>query len=236
MLYNARVMPSKGAEWEVPETAPVFPLPNVVLFPRTVLPLHIFEERYKAMAADAVRGDGCIAMALLLPGWERDYDGNPAYHPVGCLGRMTDVVKTEDGRYGLELIGVRKVSLGDIVSDHPYRTARIRSIEETMPGDLDPTNRDELVRLIGACAVLVHELSEKSFSMAAVKEGLPYEAVVNSICFHAGLPPALRQSLLEVDDVRQRCLKLTDMMETKLQQLVLSREAQPGRPEAGWVN
>src|SRR5665213_523951 len=57
---------------------PLFPLPNVVLFPRALLPLHIFEERYKAMTADALAGDKQIAMALLKPGWEKNYYCRPA--------------------------------------------------------------------------------------------------------------------------------------------------------------
>src|SRR5687768_2370471 len=67
---------------------PLFPLPNVVLFPRAVLPLHIFEERYKTMAADALAGDRLVAMALLRPGWEKSYYGRPAIEPVVCVGTI----------------------------------------------------------------------------------------------------------------------------------------------------
>jgi len=58
-------------------TIPVFPLPDLVFFPHATLPLHIFEPRYREMTEDALRGDRLIAMALLKPGWERAYDGNP---------------------------------------------------------------------------------------------------------------------------------------------------------------
>src|SRR5688572_33039349 len=67
---------------------PLFPLPNVVLFPKAVLPLHIFEERYKAMTADALSGHRRIAMALLQRGWERDYYSRPMVEPIVCVGQI----------------------------------------------------------------------------------------------------------------------------------------------------
>ena len=68
-------------------TARLFPLPNLVLFPHVMQPLHIFEPRYREMTADALATDRLIALALLQPGWEADYDGKPAVYPVACLGR-----------------------------------------------------------------------------------------------------------------------------------------------------
>lgn len=220
----------------IPEAAPVFPLPDVVFFPHTVLPLHIFEPRYRTMIADAERGDGCIAMALLKRGWEKDYGGCPAYHDVGCLGRMTDLTRTEDGRYYLKLVGLAKVAFGEILGRAPYRTARIRLIEEKAPADFSPASREDLVRLLGACAALVHEISENPFPMVTVREGMPYETVVNSVCAHVGLPPGVKQSLLEIDEVRERCLKLTGFLEAHLQKLLLSRESGAGSRETGPVH
>ena len=65
----------------LPPTIPIFPLPNVVLFPNVFLPLHIFEPRYRAMVADALKGDRMIGMVLLRPGWEGDYEGRPPVYP-----------------------------------------------------------------------------------------------------------------------------------------------------------
>src|SRR5204862_2647939 len=84
-------------------TVPLFPLPNVVLFPRAVLPWHIFEERYLAMTADALRGDRLIAMALLKTGWERDYYSTPAIEPVVCVGHILTHEQLADGKYNLLL-------------------------------------------------------------------------------------------------------------------------------------
>src|SRR3954447_13086589 len=84
---------------------PLFPLPNVVLFPRAILPLHIFEERYKAMTADALRGQKQIAMALLRPGWERDYYGRAEIEPVVCVGEILSHERLADGKYNFLLQG-----------------------------------------------------------------------------------------------------------------------------------
>jgi len=72
------------------QPVPVFPLPDLVLFPCAVVKLHVFELRYRAMVRDALSADRLIALALLLPGWERDYHGSPEYHPIGCLARKPD--------------------------------------------------------------------------------------------------------------------------------------------------
>ncbi|MEX0979385.1 MAG: LON peptidase substrate-binding domain-containing protein, partial [Pirellulales bacterium] len=68
--------------------ARLFPLPNLVLFPHVIQPLHVFEPRYVAMFKDAMEDDRLIAMSLLEPGWEGDYEGRPPVAPVACLGRI----------------------------------------------------------------------------------------------------------------------------------------------------
>src|SRR5438046_5951139 len=87
------------------ESVPLFPLPNVVLFPRAVLPLHIFEERYKAMTRHALEGDRRVAMALLRPGWEKSYYSRPAIEPVVCVGTILTHERLADGKYNFLLQG-----------------------------------------------------------------------------------------------------------------------------------
>src|SRR5581483_8559229 len=90
-------------------TARLFPLPNLVLFPHVMQPLHIFEPRYRQMTTDALDGDRLIALALLRPGWEADYDGKPVIYPVACLGRIVAEQRLEDGRYNILLRGLSRI-------------------------------------------------------------------------------------------------------------------------------
>src|SRR4051794_5687383 len=113
------------------DLVPLFPLPNVVLFPGAVLPLHIFEERYKRMTADVLRGDKRLAMALLRAGWERDYYGRAAIEPVACVGVILSHERLEDGRYNFPLQGERRARVVDEESRDGYRLARIEPLAET---------------------------------------------------------------------------------------------------------
>src|SRR6185436_8178490 len=108
-------------------SVPLFPLPNVVLFPRAVLPLHIFEERYKTMTADALAGERLVAMALLRPGWEKDYYHRPEIEPVVCVGTILSHERLPDGKYNFLLQGhTRARVLGEHrAGDTPYRLARL---------------------------------------------------------------------------------------------------------------
>src|SRR4051794_40652170 len=110
---------------------PLFPLPNVVLLPRAVLPLHVFEERYKEMTADVLRsGSRVIAMALLRAGWEKDYYQAPAIEPVVCVGRILSHERLEDGRYNFLLQGVMRARVVREVRQRPYRVAEVRPVVE----------------------------------------------------------------------------------------------------------
>jgi uncharacterized protein len=112
-------------------TAPVFPLPNVVLFPHQGLPLRIFEPRYRAMMADALRGERLIALSLLKPGWENNYDGRPDMHEMVCIGRITAEERMPSGEYNLVLAGVhRAVIEEELVSDTAYRVARLEPFRD----------------------------------------------------------------------------------------------------------
>src|ERR1700681_1308865 len=88
--------------------ARLFPLPNVVLFPHVVQPLHIFEPRYRQMTADALAGDRLIGLTLLQPGWEAGYAGRPPVHAVGCLGTIVAEQTLDDGRFNILLRGVSR--------------------------------------------------------------------------------------------------------------------------------
>jgi Lon protease-like protein len=92
-------------------TARLFPLPNLVLFPHVLQPLHVFEARYRELVEEALAGDRLIAMALLAPGWEADYEGRPPLHPTACLARIVTHHRLQDGRFNLLLAGLQRIRL-----------------------------------------------------------------------------------------------------------------------------
>src|SRR5687767_12109852 len=126
----------------LPPTIPIFPLPNVVLFPNVFLPLHIFEPRYREMVSDALEGDRMIGMVLLRPGWEGNYEGRPPVYPTGCSGLITHHERLPDGRYNIVLRGVEKCRILEEINEEindetdaggaasSYRVARVEILHE----------------------------------------------------------------------------------------------------------
>ena len=117
---------------EALQRVPLFPLPNGVLFPGAIVPLHMFEPRYQAMTTDAVGGAGLIALAALKPGYEADYEGSPAVFPTMCVGRIVAHRRLDDGRWNIALLGLCRCTLeGEYETDRPYRLGALRRCEET---------------------------------------------------------------------------------------------------------
>jgi Lon protease-like protein len=114
--------------------ARIFPLPNLVLFPHVMQPMHIFEPRYRDMFEDALAGDRLVVMALLAPGWERDYEGRPPFYPAGCLGRIVTYCRLADGTYNMLLLGLRRVKLiHELPFRRLFREARVEIHEDIYP-------------------------------------------------------------------------------------------------------
>src|SRR5688572_79929 len=114
----------------LPPTIPIFPLPNVVLFPNVFLPLHIFEARYRIMVKDALEGDRIIGMVLLQPGHEADYEGRPPTFRVGCAGVITHADALADGRFNIVLRGMERFRITGEDPAKTYRLAHVDSLPE----------------------------------------------------------------------------------------------------------
>lgn len=132
---------------ELPAFIPIFPLPNVVLFPDVPLPLHIFEPRYRAMVRDALAGSGLIGMVLLRGQWEDDYHGSPEVYRTGCVGRIVETTPLPDGKFNIVLSGVREF---EILSEQRERAYRQATVEWREPDSepLPPGLRARLITMI----------------------------------------------------------------------------------------
>jgi hypothetical protein len=198
----------------LPPTIPIFPLPNVVLFPNVFLPLHIFEPRYREMVGDALGGDRIIGMVLLRPGWEADYDGRPAIYPVGCAGLITFAERHNDGRYNIVLRGLEKFR---VVDEDPsgtrsYRAAQIESIIDPM-SDADRTAMQAARRRLEALLV---PQPEGRGAEPKVPPSMPDEDLVNALAQYLELEPVEKQALLERDTLLSRCHSLIELLEMKV--------------------
>jgi Lon protease-like protein len=196
-------------------SARLFPLPNVVLFPFVMLPLHIFEPRYRQMTADALTTDRLIAMALLQPGWEADYEGRPAVYPVACLGRVIAEQRLEDGRYNILLRGIRRIRiLHELDEGKLYRGARVELWEESgMPaGKTGRALRRRLIR--GVRDWFPAPVAGLEQLQKLLQSDLPLGALCDIVSFALPLTVEAKQRLLEQLDVQERVRWLLHYLET----------------------
>lgn len=185
-----------------PICVPVFPLPDVVLFPRQVLPLHVFEPRYRAMTEDALAGHRAVAIALLRPGFESLYftPDAPIHRTIG-VGRIVAAERLDDGKFNMLLRGEGRAR---IVREHvgqPYRVAEIRPLE-TYCSVSDPAARSlrgrlqETVSCANECVLPSRDAFLKLFNAELSLGGL-----VDLLSSSAPIAGEIRQALLdELDD------------------------------------
>jgi Lon protease-like protein len=196
----------------LPRAIPIFPLPNVVLFPNVVLPLHIFEPRYRQMVSDALAGDRIIGMVLLRPGWERDYEGRPPVYPIGCAGLITHAERMSDGRYNIALRGLEKFRIAAEDHSRSYRVASIETLTEELTAGERSEVREERRRLE---ALLVPQ-PEGRGADTKVPPSMPDEDLVNALAQYLELEPVEKQALLERASVLDRCRSLIELLEMKV--------------------
>ena len=195
----------------LPPTIPIFPLPNVVLFPNVFLPLHIFEPRYRQMVDDALNGDRIIGMVLLRSGWERDYEGRPPVYPIGCAGVITHAERLPDGRFNIVLRGMEKFRVSGEETGRLYRLAYVVAIPEPSADSVRNEIRGERRRLE---ALLVPQ--PEGQSDAKVPSSMPDEDLVNALAQYLEFEPVEKQALLERDGLLARCKSLIELLEMKV--------------------
>jgi uncharacterized protein len=202
----------------------LFPLPNVVLFPRAVLPLHIFEQRYKIMTADVLAGDRQIAMALLRPGWEKLYHAKPQIEPIVCVGTILTHEQLADGTYNFLLQGRTRAKIVHELSDveHPYRVAKLEPLTETHGMEIDlQEQRARLRELFNAGVFAGTGLGEQFRKL--LEAALPVTEVADLIAFNYFEDVLLKQSLLAESDVQRRVARTIAELEA------LGRSVKPPR-------
>ncbi len=191
---------------------PLFPLPNVVLFPGVFLPLHIFEPRYRAMVADALATDRLIGMVLLRPGWEHEYEGRPPVFGVGCSGLITHCERLDDGRYNIVLRGLDRFRLLDEDHSRDYRRALTQPLVEP---DITVNIRASLKQLRSRLESLIAPSHHEAGIDARAAGALSDEDLINALAQYLPLEPLERQALLEQASYFERGRALVELLEMK---------------------
>jgi uncharacterized protein len=203
---------------------PIFPLPNVVLFPNVFLPLHIFEPRYRDMVADALASDRLIGMVLLKPGWEDEYESRPPVYPIGCSGVITHVDRLPDGRYNIVLRGVERFRILEEDVTRSYRRASVEAVDERV---LEADDRTVVRRQRSKLEVLLAPAIERSLGGAQagreargadpmIPSEMADEDLVNALAQYLDLEPIEKQALLEKHSLRSRAESLVELLEMKI--------------------
>ncbi|MGE3519665.1 MAG: LON peptidase substrate-binding domain-containing protein [Vicinamibacterales bacterium] len=195
-----------------PDLLPLFPLPNVVLFPGVFLPLHVFEPRYREMVRDALADDRLIGMTLLRPGWEPDYEGRPAVYPVGCSGVITHCEELDDGRFNIILRGLERFRIEAEDDERSYRRALVHRLQELTPSSderlLLRADRARLEALLSPCQ------RTGGFDPRAAA-AMNDDDFVNALAQYLDLVPIEKQALLELPGLAGRAHALADLLEMK---------------------
>lgn len=194
---------------------PVFPLPNVVLFPKIHLPLHIFEPRYRQMVKDAMANQKLIGMALLRGDWEKSYHGSPDIFPVGCVGEIVSATPLPDGRYNIVLYGLREYKIQQHILDvTPYRQAEVllrdepKGSEQMIPRCL----REEILDLVKQTM----EREDSDLLKILSDPTLDGETWLNICCYSLDASTLEKQSLLEASSMEERAKFLLILLHFKV--------------------
>jgi Lon protease-like protein len=199
----------------IPQHVPLFPLPEVVLFPRTILPLHIFEPRYRKMIADALDGDRTVAVALLKPGYEPLYYTRRApIHATIGVGRIVESEQLADGNYNLLLRGVARATIVEESRDQDYRVARVEPVETFCSHDAGQATklRRELYAAIRGNRGLDPDLRRHWLRLA--RADVELDALSDLIAAGVPIEAEVRQCLLDEPDAFARATMLVEQMRT----------------------
>jgi Lon protease-like protein len=190
----------------------LFPLPGVVLFPHAVLPLHIFEERYKEMTEDALTSDRLVTMVMLRPEAEWKGKGSPRYEEYGCVGRILKYERLADGKFNFLLLGLRRVRLTrEVASGKRYRASEFQAIDDlATEGEELEARKADLVRLFRA--FLEPHGGIDSDLEEIISSPLPAGALADILSHALPIPVDMKQGLLAEQQVETRLEELCDWL------------------------
>lgn len=212
----------------LPEVIPLFPLPRTVLMPGELLPLHVFEPRYREMAADAVAGNRSIGLVAVSPGHEDEQPGNPPVERVGCVGFVAQHKRFDDGRYLLWLVGLERFRIVEEL-DVPtsYRQARV----EFTPADENPQQLAGIQPLRSELRLVLPRMldsdDETRSSLVEQLADVTDNQLVAIACQILELPSRRKQELLEAPNQVEQYMMLYQDLYARMESHALLVEVDP---------
>ena len=195
---------------------PIFPLPQVQLFPHALLPLHVFEPRYRALTKDALAGSRLIALPLLEPGYEERYEERPPVRAVCGVGKILEHEALPDGRANILLQGLTRARiLEELPPAQPYRLVRLSPLPDVLPAAFDAASAHRTLLLLADQLAL--RLPAGTQTLRTLAHSQPDLGPLSDVLAAALLTdPTARQHLLETPDVPTRVDLVTTHLGTLL--------------------
>lgn len=194
---------------------PLFPLPNLVFFPNTRLPLHVFEPRYRQLVKDVIETNNRFGIVLLRSGWESGYFEAPPIHTVATLGTIEQAVAMEDGKLNILVRGDVRVRILGEESSEPYRTARVVAQPQQPPDPQQSYAQREWLA----------DLSKQYLTYLPDQMAVPeietvgLEALTNALIMSLNLESEEKQRLLELDDLLARAEEIGSELQSRIESL-----------------
>ena len=213
---------------------PLFPLANAVLFPKTPLPLHIFEKRYRTMIRESLAGSRQLVIALMRsePDPKEGRPGLASVHAVACLGKIESYEELDDGKYDIVVVGTHRVRFIRQVRHSPYRLVEVVKLEDAI---LDEQSTEIIRRHNHLVSLFTRFMELAAGAQRDFMEFLPrmdFESLVNTAAMTLHLPALEKQALLEIGDASWRCDRLLPFLQRQIETLALVRKFEHLKPES----
>lgn len=203
------------------EELPLFPLPEVVLFPRALLPLHVFEPRYRAMLKDSITHHGALAIVQLTPdAAPASGDAQPPIARIAGAGLVIEHTPLPDGRSNIVLLGMHRVRLEELPFEGPYRRARATILED----DNEVVPERDVAALLQMATSFATEVKRRDPNFSFRLPEVPSPGALADLCaFHLVISGEVRQAVLEELDPYRRVKRVLEAI--SLQRLELQKPA-----------
>jgi ATP-dependent Lon protease len=221
---------------QVPTTVPVMTLPHTVFFPQALLPLHIFEPRYREMLLDVLAGDRIFAVARVDSNRLKEPGAFEPLHRIASVGVIRACQEAEDGTANLLLQGLCRVEITGIVREEPYRLIKVKPLVST-PGGNHTQLEIERLQVLRLLATRRRLGTPAPKGMNQFLESIEdFDTFADVAVFNLCEDDALKQKLLEELDTRRRLQLFVAQLKAEIEEQRLRRKVQGDLPDDGIVN